>query len=82
MNARSYIATDAETVVHPLKELTRVALLRAVATDAGVLPEGARGTIVSSYDQGAAYCLEFTKPFPALLTISSSDVAQVFEDRD
>lgn len=82
MNARSYFATDAQTVVHPLEELTRVALLRAFDTEAGVLPKGARGTIVSSYDRGAAYYLEFTRPFPALLTVASGDVAPIHEGQD
>lgn len=53
-----------------IRELSRVALTAPYETeDGGVLPEGSEGTIVGTWARGAAYEVEFTKPFAALVTV-------------
>jgi hypothetical protein len=48
--------------------------LRADITlpDHRVMPSGSRGAIVFVYENGAAYEVEFSRPFHALLTIEAS----------
>lgn len=53
-----------------IRELSRVALTAPYETEDGsVLPEGSEGTIVGTWARGAAYEVEFTKPFAALVTV-------------
>ncbi|PWC88479.1 hypothetical protein TSH100_07585 [Azospirillum sp. TSH100] len=53
----------------PFEELTRVALSRPVETEGGVLRAGAMGTVVGVYRGGAAYEVEFVKPFHTVATV-------------
>lgn len=53
----------------PIEELTRVALQIAVETEDGVLPAGAKGTVVGVYGRGKAYEVEFTSPFHTVATV-------------
>lgn len=53
----------------PIEELTRVALSKPVETEDGVLPAGSVGTVVGIYRGGAAYEVEFAKPFHAVATV-------------
>lgn len=74
MSARLNYST--ETPVETIEELSRVALQRPV--DLGdqprQLPIGSSGTIVSVLEGGAAYLVEFTEPFPALVELAAEDV--------
>ncbi len=61
-----------------IPELSRVSLLRGVDVDAvGHLAAGSRGTIVSVYGEGEAYCVEFTDPIHALVTLGCRDLTAV-----
>jgi hypothetical protein len=61
---------SADTEPHePIEELTRVALSVPVETEDGVLPAGSMGTVVGVYRRGAAYEVEFTKPFHTVATV-------------
>ncbi|MGA1858018.1 DUF4926 domain-containing protein [Azospirillum sp. 11R-A] len=53
----------------PIEELMRVALSRPVETEDGVLPAGSMGTVVGIYRGGAAYEVEFAKPFRTVATV-------------
>ncbi|WP_211104162.1 DUF4926 domain-containing protein [Azospirillum sp. Sh1] len=53
----------------PIEELTRVALSKPVETEDGVLPAGSMGTVVGVYRSGAAYEVEFAKPFHTVATV-------------
>ncbi|KAA0589150.1 DUF4926 domain-containing protein [Azospirillum lipoferum] len=53
----------------PSEELTRVALSKPVETEDGVLPAGSMGTVVGVYRCGAAYEVEFAKPFHTVATV-------------
>ncbi|MCJ2071921.1 DUF4926 domain-containing protein [Methylobacterium sp. J-030] len=53
-----------------IRELSRVALNAEQETEEGhVLPAGSEGTIVGTWARGAAYEVEFTRPFSALVTL-------------
>ena len=53
-----------------IRELSRVALTSPHEMDDGrVLPEESEGTVVGTWARGAAYEIEFTKPFAALVTV-------------
>ena len=61
---------SADTETHePIEELTRVALFKPVETEDGLLPAGSMGTVVGVYRRGAAYEVEFTKPFHTVATV-------------
>ncbi|WP_204561862.1 DUF4926 domain-containing protein [Azospirillum palustre] len=53
----------------PIEELTRVELSKPVEPEDGVLPAGSVGTVVGIYRGGAAYEVEFAKPFHAVATV-------------
>jgi hypothetical protein len=56
-----------------LREFSMVALRADIALpDHRVMPSGSRGAIVFVYENGAAYEVEFSRPFHALLTIEAS----------
>jgi hypothetical protein len=71
VNALSYFSTESSNVIDPIAELSRVSIKRPVDTPQGRLPEGSTGTVVSVYDSGAAYCVEFTVPFQTLVTVDA-----------
>ena len=77
MNARSCFATEAANLIDPLEELIRITLLRPLETDEGILPTGSQGTIMSVYDDGAAYRLEFTTPLRTLQTIACGALSAI-----
>ncbi|MCJ2096356.1 DUF4926 domain-containing protein [Methylobacterium sp. J-072] len=53
-----------------IRELSRVTLVDRHETEDGhILPAGSEGTIVGTWARGAAYEVEFTKPFAALVTL-------------
>lgn len=53
-----------------LQDLDRVALTAAVTSDDGdEVPAGAEGTIVSVFNAGEAYVVEFTTPVATLATV-------------
>lgn len=63
-----------------IRELSRVALNAEHETEGGeVLPAGSEGTIVGTWARGAAYEVEFTKPFAALVTLEPSQFAVTAE---
>jgi len=57
-----------------LNELTRVSIVRRVDADGRWLPVGATGTVVHAYADGRAYEVEFTQPFPCLVTLLRTDL--------
>ena len=69
MNARLYFSTDGSMPIEPIEELSAVSLKKPFATDQGLMPAGAEGTIVSVYGSGEAYRVEFEAPFHALITV-------------
>lgn len=53
-----------------IRELSWIALVDRHETEDGhILPAGSEGTIVGTWARGAAYEVEFTKPFAALITL-------------
>lgn len=80
MNARSYFATDSSNPIEPIEELDRVSLLKSVETEAGLIKVGAVGTVVSVYDDGVAYCVEFDEPIGALVTVLCGDLILTAEE--
>lgn len=68
---------DRSTPSEPFEELARVTLSAEVRTDDGrVLPAGAKGTVVGVYRKGAAYEVEFTKPFHVVATLLPGSIAR------
>lgn len=59
---------------HP--ELSLVSLARSVASDEGVLPVGATGTVVHAYPDEQAYEVEFFHPFHTVATVEASALAE------
>ena len=61
-----------------LRDLDRVALTTAARSDDGdELAIGAEGTIVSIYNDGEAYVIEFPVPAGALATVERTDIKLV-----
>ncbi len=56
-------------------ELSAVTLCRSVATRRGVVPTGARGTIVHVCDRELAYLVEFQEPFETVATVEADAIA-------
>lgn len=52
-------------------ELQRVTLVRPVSSDGGTLPAGAHGTVMLAHRTSAAYEVEFTDPFPTVVTVAA-----------
>jgi hypothetical protein len=46
-----------------LPALTEIVTTRDIVTPDGILPAGSRGTIVTTYDHGGFYGVEFAAPF-------------------
>jgi hypothetical protein len=60
------------------RELTRVALLSSVTGDDGtLLPEGATGTVVAVWGDGAAYEVDFGAPYEDLAVVEASGLRAV-----
>lgn len=57
-----------------IEELSRVVLCRDVMAEGGRLPAGSAGTVVGVYRGGAAYEVEFTKPFHAVATVDAAAI--------
>jgi hypothetical protein len=53
----------------PIPELSVVMLTRAFQHRAGKLPEGTVGTVVHAWSDGEHYTVEFTKPFPRVVSL-------------
>jgi len=61
-----------------IPELSIVALTHPVpARDDRVLPEGARGTVVFAYRDGAGYAVEFDEPFHSIVTVERDAIRPV-----
>jgi hypothetical protein len=60
--------------VRAFVDLARVTLARPVPSEEGQVPAGATGTIVHVWSSGAAYEVEFTKPFRAVATVTADDI--------
>ena len=54
-----------------------VALTHSCECQGRVLPEGAQGAIVHEYRDGITYEVEFTQPFPCVVTLHSADIRPV-----
>ena len=59
----------------PIPELSVVRFIRPVETDDGVIPAGARGTVVHSFSGGLAYIVEVYEPFHSVATVEVDSVA-------
>jgi hypothetical protein len=59
---------------HP--ELSVVSLARAVASEGGLLPPGATGTVVHVYPQERAYEVEFFEPFHTVATVEAAAIRE------
>jgi len=59
---------------HP--ELSLVSLGRPVQSDDGLLPSGARGTVVHVYPAERAYEVEFYEPFHTVVTVEAPAIAE------
>jgi hypothetical protein len=57
-----------------IPELSAVALRHPVECKGGVLPEGAKGTVVHVYRDGEHYEVEFAEPFPCTITLRRDDI--------
>lgn len=61
----------------PWPEHSLVRLSSAVETDdGGRLPEGSVGAVVGVWQNGAAYEVEFEKPFSAVVTVAAAQLEQ------
>ena len=59
----------------PVAEHAMVSLNAPLAADEGILPKGARGTVVAVYKGGAAYEVEFREPFHSVVTVMPEALA-------
>ena len=58
-----------------IPELSVVALTHPVkAADNRVLPQGATGTVIFAYRDGAGYAVEFEEPFHSVVTVERDDI--------
>jgi hypothetical protein len=60
-----------------IAHLSIVRLRHARECEGKVLPEGATGTVVYTYDGGIGYEVEFEKPFHCLATVERDDIRPV-----
>lgn len=61
----------------PIADLSIVSLRHPHDCEGGVLPEGARGTVVHTYRDGAGYEVEFEKPFHCVVTVERDEIRAV-----
>lgn len=69
-------AIGAQPVHHRFEEHSVVRLRQAVPSAEGILPPGARGTIVHRYESGLAYEVEFVFPFHTVATVEEEKLVQ------
>jgi hypothetical protein len=60
-----------------IPELSVVTLTRPLEHEARELPKGARGTVVHAWGDGEHYAVEFTRPFPCVVSLSRADIQLV-----
>ena len=58
----------------PIPELSVVTLTHSLEYKARELPEGTVGTVVHAWRDGEHYAVEFTKPFPCVVSLVHSDI--------
>jgi len=58
----------------PIPELSVVMLTHSFEHKARKLPEGALGTVVHAWSDGEHYEVEFTEPFPCVVSLARKDV--------
>ena len=58
----------------PIHELSVVTLTHAFEHEAMELPEGTVGTVVHVWNDGEHYAVEFTKPFPCVVSLARADI--------
>ena len=51
-----------------------VSLNHSVENEERTIPEGATGTVVHGYADGEHYEVEFTEPFPCVVTLGREDI--------
>ena len=54
----------------PIPELSVVRLTHSFEHEARKLPEGSVGTVVHAWSGGEHYAVEFTRPFPSLVSLA------------
>ena len=57
-----------------IPELSVVMLTHSFEHKAGALPEGTIGTVVHAWSDGEHYAVEFTKPFPCVVSLARADI--------
>lgn len=62
------------TRMQPITDLSVVSLRREHKCEAGTLHEGATGSVVYTYPDGAGYEVEFEKPFDCVVTVGSDEI--------
>lgn len=56
------------------EDLDPARLLRSIGTKTGVMPRGSEGTVVGVWGSGAAYEVEFSKPFHPVETVPGENL--------
>ena len=59
---------------NPIPELSVVKLTHPLEHRAKLLPEGTVGTIVHAWSDGEHYAVEFTEPFPCIVSVARADI--------
>jgi len=57
-----------------IPELSVVALTHPLEYQAAELPAGTKGTVVHAWSDGEHYAVEFTKPFPCVVSLARADI--------
>jgi hypothetical protein len=60
-----------------IPELSVVALRHPIKSKDRVLSEGDKGTVVHAYQDGEHYEVEFSEPFPCVVTVRYEDIQLV-----
>ena len=58
----------------PIPELSVVRLTHSFEHQARKLPEGTVRTVVHAWSDGEHYAVEFTKPFPCVVSLARADI--------
>ena len=58
----------------PIPELSVVKLTHSLEHRTRLLPEGTIGTVVHAWSDGEHYAVEFTKPFPCVVSVARTDI--------